>query len=338
MIKIDEFLEELKTELLEKYPNKEVPNELMKMFKYDINHQISTKAKKPHKTIKLEHFKGFTCDIDENIAKLIKYIWMCRIDTNNSCEDNVPRGYVWIEFSTSMELDKFLNIVFKDTNIDDDHFIRGLLSFPYNTENSWIYEINFIEHDYESPTVSGLSSAVSVRFPKIDYDWICDRMEKYLESENKLLKYEYVFIGQFYQKSNKILVTCSKENDDFDEYIYEPVMEGYWNVWAKTGNVNTLMELVIAYCGEDITKNVMATEYNTIDFNWQYREAFNHKYFSIIDYESIRKNIKDEFQIDGNIKINYHGIELKYDHNEISLCTAKKNGKIIGMKFISIEN
>ena len=53
-------------------------------------------------------------EIDTYIAPLIRQIWAVGIDTLNSCEENVPRGYIWIEFATSEDLREFLAIVFID--------------------------------------------------------------------------------------------------------------------------------------------------------------------------------------------------------------------------------
>ena len=184
MISIDNFSKKFKKVLLKNYPNKKIPYELMKIIKFNISKEISRRKEKPHKTIKLEHFTGFTCDIDKGISKLIKYIWMCNIDTYNSCENNVPHGYIWIQFATEMDLDKFLNIVFKKVKIDDDHYIRGNNAFPHSKKNSWIYDINIEEDDYELSKVEGLSIVMSLRFPNTDYDWICQQMKKYLINEN----------------------------------------------------------------------------------------------------------------------------------------------------------
>ena len=62
------------------------------MMKYDINHDKASRTRAKHKTTKMPHFYGFTCDIDKNISLLMKYIWLCKIDTFNSCENNVPDG------------------------------------------------------------------------------------------------------------------------------------------------------------------------------------------------------------------------------------------------------
>jgi hypothetical protein len=49
--------------------------------------------------------------LDKKIAPLIKSLCELGIDTLNSCENNVPKGWVWIEFITSMDAERFLDIV-----------------------------------------------------------------------------------------------------------------------------------------------------------------------------------------------------------------------------------
>lgn len=49
-------------------------------------------------------------DIDEKIAPLVKEIWRADITTSQSCQDHPP-GWIWLEFVSSFELEKFLNMV-----------------------------------------------------------------------------------------------------------------------------------------------------------------------------------------------------------------------------------
>ena len=49
-------------------------------------------------------------DVDKQIAPLIKEMWKAGIETYQSCQDNPP-GWIWIQFMSSHELEKFLSII-----------------------------------------------------------------------------------------------------------------------------------------------------------------------------------------------------------------------------------
>jgi len=62
-----------------------------------------------HQTIRIFHGDR-QADIDKQIAPLIKEMWKSGIETYQSCEDNPP-GWVWIQFTSSHELERFLSII-----------------------------------------------------------------------------------------------------------------------------------------------------------------------------------------------------------------------------------
>lgn len=64
---------------------------------------------KKHKTIRIV-YGDQEADVDKQIAPLIKGMWKAGIETYQSCQDN-PAGWVWIQFMSSHELEKFLSIV-----------------------------------------------------------------------------------------------------------------------------------------------------------------------------------------------------------------------------------
>jgi hypothetical protein len=53
---------------------------------------------------------GQQAKIDEEIAPLVKEIWLADIVTSQSCQDNPP-GWIWLEFPSSFDLEEFLDIV-----------------------------------------------------------------------------------------------------------------------------------------------------------------------------------------------------------------------------------
>ena len=159
------------------YPDTdEISDEVLKVIDLHIAKDISRRKNKKHKTLELKHFDGHTCDIDKNISELIDLIWQCKIDTYNSCEDNIPAGYMWIQFSTASDIQKFLNIVFDNVEemIETEIFDRATnVAWPHEIPDSWIYDINLDDED-------DFSISISLRFPQDDYEWICQRFRLHL--------------------------------------------------------------------------------------------------------------------------------------------------------------
>ena len=65
----------------------------------------SVRHSKVHVTFGEQH-----ADIDKGIAPLIREMWQADIMTSQSCQDSPP-GWTWVEFVSSFELEKFLNVV-----------------------------------------------------------------------------------------------------------------------------------------------------------------------------------------------------------------------------------
>ena len=62
-----------------------------------------------HQTVRVVHGDQ-KADVDKAIAPLIREMWRAGIETYQSCQDR-PAGYVWIQFDSSHELERFLNII-----------------------------------------------------------------------------------------------------------------------------------------------------------------------------------------------------------------------------------
>ncbi len=120
-----------------------------------------------HETIKLKYNNQYI-DIDKKIAPLITEIWKAGFKTNNSCQNNVPRGYIWISFNDSIDMKKFINIIFQGKNNKEDIIVRGLDS-PCYTPNSWKYKID-IYNLYEP--VDNIFVNCSIRFPFTDLKYV----------------------------------------------------------------------------------------------------------------------------------------------------------------------
>ena len=74
----------------------------------DNNHKPAV-SKGPHRTMHIQH-GDMEADVDEQIAPLIIEMWRAGIETWQSCQAN-PSGWVWLQFPTSIDAEKFLNIV-----------------------------------------------------------------------------------------------------------------------------------------------------------------------------------------------------------------------------------
>ena len=174
---------------------------IKKEFEFILNKTDAVFQNKNHKTSKLKDI-----DIDINIKKLIKLIWKCDIDTNNSCENNVPKNYIWICFDSFSDFYNFMSIV--TANIDPDLMDRILYSHESDLD-SWIYNLNmndsrlyfsafdndlsndsnnnendesdYINYHNKHPYI--LEPCFSVRFPKKDYNFVCNQFENYISSK-----------------------------------------------------------------------------------------------------------------------------------------------------------
>jgi hypothetical protein len=130
-----------------------------------------------------------SADIDEAIAPLILEIWKAGIRTANSCEDNVPRGFVWIQFPTTQDAERFLNIIgeYEDEEPAPSRYRRVLAEAEWPGE--WRYAVGLedwavdCEVDEENWIVEKRTRDrpmfcfwVSIRFPRSDIRWVTQRI------------------------------------------------------------------------------------------------------------------------------------------------------------------
>lgn len=142
---------------------------------YEIN-SLNIITHNSHQTKKVyNRYTNTYISIDENIADLVKWIWSNGIMTCNSCEDNVPAGYVWIEFQTSNDLRLFLDIVFEDVNFEDDLYIRAFVDFKYR-KDAWMIDTDVYRN--EDSARKEISVNVSLRFPSKDVPFIQEKLER----------------------------------------------------------------------------------------------------------------------------------------------------------------
>ena len=110
-------------------------------------------------------------------TKISQNFWRAGIETTNSCEDNVPQGYVWIEFASEYDLQKFLIIVVDDEEHDSEFYNRVFVAeYP----NSWRFKINYsdvTDDNIDTPRdyYCCIDLSFSVRFPMTDYDRVLSK-------------------------------------------------------------------------------------------------------------------------------------------------------------------
>ncbi len=131
-------------------------------------------------------------EVDEGIAPLIAELWKADIDTVMSCQDNL--GRVWIEFSSAVDAERFLDIVAGDYSADV-HSLYNRVTGEYEdedwrtfrAEHAWRYDCHPLDYngpliddagEIEQPAASerAIVLNVSVRFPKYDLDEVLSRM------------------------------------------------------------------------------------------------------------------------------------------------------------------
>lgn len=180
---IDQAADEFNKILITNYPNETIPVNTMNIINHVIKCEQSRKRTRNHKTVPVVNpFTKKQVEIDKAIAKLIKYMWMQGIETVNSCEDNIPENYIWIEFADYNQFQKFMDILFRGLKSDCEIRNRAYGLFEEHVERSWIYKSFVIDNCMynNSRTINALTFSVSLRFPKSDYDWVCQRFEDYI--------------------------------------------------------------------------------------------------------------------------------------------------------------
>jgi hypothetical protein len=141
-----------------------------------------------HKTITVT-FNEISEEIDEKIAPLIKSLWELGINTFNSCENNVPEGWVWIEFESASHAEEFLNIV-AEYNEDRNSLYNRIrqawdsdddsLFWQYSVHaNDWGVSETLDEEENLEEEFLGQSAFIfsfSIRFPQSDLEEIMNKL------------------------------------------------------------------------------------------------------------------------------------------------------------------
>jgi hypothetical protein len=198
---VERKMDELKARLIEQTRKRNgrvlrFPDDVLAEFSYIIDTCEASKRQDEHPTEELwcpmsrEHFQ-----IDTMIAPLMKEIWKAGWRTLNSCQDNIPRGYIWIDFRHASHLEKFLNALFKEEMDDNEvyrrtqtlEFLPGswkykfhhwtLFGSHYQSESEW--ESDEDTPDFDPEPILSMRTSVSLRFPQTDLAFVYDKLVAY---------------------------------------------------------------------------------------------------------------------------------------------------------------
>lgn len=232
---------------------------------------------------------------------------MCNIITRGSCENNIPKDYIWIHFSSAHDLQTFINILFDDLEASDEMRKRAASALFPHRHKAWLYYVNVVNNEI----------SLSLRFPKSDYDWVCERMEKHLSSE-------YVFVGQFVQNSKFFTFV--------DLNIFTTVKKGTWNVWSYKYN-GIVKEIIIGWCLKDILEKPELTEYYNFDFKWQDCQKFHVANRIFIDYDEKIATAEENINING-VTLDLHGFIAKdiVETDHCAITYSRSGDKVVGIK------
>jgi len=169
------------------------PDEILARYDYMLQRWNDPPRTDDHPTTSLLcPFNNMYIPIDTMIAPLIVEIWKAGWKTDLSCQDNYPKGYIWIDFRYSHHLEKFLNVILKG-EMEDISVADNCFSFEY-VPNSWKFKFHnyphFASHTHEESSfdsdasieaepIKRVSTSVALRFPQTDLSFVYDKLVKH---------------------------------------------------------------------------------------------------------------------------------------------------------------
>lgn len=78
---------------------------------------------------------------------------------------------------------------------------------------------------------------------------------------------KYVYIGQYTQLTDKTSMALYQRLKTDQTMTGDNFKSGQWNIWLRRRG-KYIKEIVLMYCGEDITKNLAAKEYDNNKYFW----------------------------------------------------------------------
>jgi hypothetical protein len=142
-----------------------------------------------HET-KLVEFGDQRAEIDVDIADLVLNLWKLGLRTSNSCQDSVPKGFVWISFCSSDDAEQFLNLVAEYDEEPGSVYDRMTRAGGDTTDLDWRFDtdltdfgvdMEYPDDDTFEPKFTGehdMRFSTSVRFPRSDLHFVKNRILK----------------------------------------------------------------------------------------------------------------------------------------------------------------
>lgn len=150
-----------------------------------------------HKQVLVKH-DLISLEVDEGIAPLFERLLKLNIKTLNSCEDNVPSGWMWVEFLSAYQAERFLNIIAKYSGETKSLYNRIRQGWSlddgknnWDENNFWKYSAHpndygidsTVEEDCVIETFTGshlFKFSISIRFPRTDLPEVLENLDSYI--------------------------------------------------------------------------------------------------------------------------------------------------------------
>ena len=145
---------------------------------------------------------------------------------------------------------------------------------------------------------------------------------------------KYTFMGQFTQLTNKISMASFLKDKCKDNTITgDNFRSGSWNIWLyKRGK--HVKEVVLMHCGEDISKNQEAIEYDDNKYFWGKPMHMRGSVYIVTDESKMRINTNEIVDM-GDIGKLENGLIIKNRSKKIKYSDVRvtaKNGAMTGIK------
>jgi hypothetical protein len=133
-----------------------------------------------HKTRLIKH-GDMEAEVDLKIADLILNLWKLELMTTNSCEDNNPKDWIFIEFASTSDAEQFLNICANEFSKDYNSLYYKIRHQYHLAKDPWKYQVIIRDEnicvsadendEYLIETVIGkpdMIFSMLIRFPQSD--------------------------------------------------------------------------------------------------------------------------------------------------------------------------
>lgn len=176
---IESAIESIKSKLSSVYGDN-VPKSILQNLKFQIDMDRDSRDSVEHKKQTIRTRYG-ELEVDCGIAELIECLMKVDIRVTISSESNVPKDYMWLVFQCQDDVERFMEIVFRNMSANDEMYCRATIDERYE-KGAWHFDtfFNDIYRDKDEEYLEGASMNISVRFPKSDYSKILKRVKKYM--------------------------------------------------------------------------------------------------------------------------------------------------------------